>query len=242
MRIDFHTHLLPAIDDGSQSVAESLNMLDALRLQNVHCAVATPHFYSNKANLTDFLNQRDKAYEMLLSKCSQEMPKVIPGAEVAFFRGMGKAEDLTKLCIANTNALLIEMPFVQWGQSELSEIEKILNRGILPVLAHIERYFPFQRDVSIFNEIINLPLYLQVNAEAMQMRRSRKFVFKLIENGFSVLLGTDCHNMKRRKPNMEEGRAAIAKAFGRSYLQSMDAVGADLLKIGDPSDFAESGV
>ena len=100
MLIDFHTHLLPAIDDGSQSVAESLDMLETLRTQNVGCAVATPHFYSNRTGLTDFLHQRDKSYEMLHSECKNLGIKVIPGAEVSFFRGIGKAEEAGNMAAA----------------------------------------------------------------------------------------------------------------------------------------------
>lgn len=230
MLIDFHTHLLPAIDDGSQSVAESLDMLEASRLQSVRCIVATPHFYADRTNLSDFLHQRDKAYELLLSQHTQAEPKVLLGAEVTYFRGIGKAEGLENLCIAGTNALLLEMPFTQWGKNELNAPHRILNRGLVPIIAHIERYYPFQRDLTVFSEVISQPVYLQVNAEALLSRRTRRFVFKLIENGYKILLGTDCHNTKRRKPNMEAGRQIITRAFGKEYLDAMDALGEELLK------------
>lgn len=229
MLIDFHAHLLPAIDDGSQSVAESLDMLDALRSQNVHSVVATPHFYANKISLADFLHQRDEAYELLRSQRPQLAPKVLLGAEVTYFRGIGKAEGLEKLCIAGTNALLLEMPFAQWGKNELNAPHRILNRGLIPIISHVERYYPFQRDLSVFNEVISQPVYLQVNAEALLTRKTRKFVFKLIENGYKILLGTDCHNMKRRKPNLEAGRQVIMRAYGKEYMDAMDALGAELL-------------
>jgi protein-tyrosine phosphatase len=233
MRIDFHTHLLPAVDDGSRSVAESLDMLKALRDQNVHCAIATPHFYSNKTGLTEFLHQRDAAYEKLQSERTDAEPKLLLGAEVAFFRGIGRAEGIEQLCITGTNVMLIEMPFVRWGNNEVSEFNHILDRGIVPVLAHVERYYPFQRDMSALNEIINLPVYLQVNAESLEIRRARKFIFRLIENGFLPLLGTDCHNMRSRKPDINAGRDVLAKTFGDGYLEAMDALGTDLLNFGN---------
>lgn len=231
MLIDFHTHLLPAIDDGSQSVAESLDMLDSLRLQNVHCVVATPHFYSNKTSLTEFINRRDRAYESLCAQRPDLAPKVLLGAELTFFRGIGKADNIERLCITGTNTLLIELPFSQWGQTEITAINRMLDRGITPIIAHVERYFSYQRDMTAFNTIINLPVYLQVNAEALLSRKTRKFVFTLIENEFPVLLGTDCHNMKRRKPNLEEGRNILMREFGQAYLDHTDALGAELLNL-----------
>lgn len=229
MQIDFHTHLLPAVDDGSQSVAESKALLEALRLQGVDLAVATPHFYSNKASLDDFLRQRSRAYEQL----SAETPKLLLGAEVSFFRGIGKADRLVELCIAGTDALLLEMPFSQWSRNEVAQLHQILSRGITPILAHIERYLSFQKDLSALNEIINLPVFLQVDTEALLQRKTRKFVFKLIDQGFPVLLGTDCHNMKKRSPDMEAGREVLLRKFGPDCLEKIDTLGAQLLKINE---------
>ena len=79
------------------------------------------------------------------------------------------------------------------------------------------------------------PVFLQVNAEALQLRRTRKFVFKLIESGFPILLGTDCHNMKKRKPDLKPGREILMQTFGEAYLEAMDAQGAQLLGLKEAS-------
>ena len=148
---------------------------------------------------------------------------------VSFFREMGKAERLTELCIAGTNALLIEMPFSQWGHSELTQLHQILNRGITPIIAHVERYFSYQKDMTVFNEILNLPLFLQVDTEALSQRKARKFVFKLIEHDFPVLLGTDCHNMKKRKPDMDAACKILKTKYGEACLEQIDALSEQLL-------------
>ncbi len=231
MRIDFHTHLLPDIDDGSQSVAQSLEMLDTLRLQNVDIVIATPHFYSSKANLADFLERREKAYDLLNTARPDLTPKILLGAEVSFFRGMGEAAQLKELAIAGTNALLLEMPFSQWGRSEIAGIRQLLDRGLTPILAHVERYIPLQKDLTAFNEIINLPVYLQVNTQALLRWRTRRMVFRLIKHGFSVVLGTDCHNMTGRRPDMDAGREILARKFGPNCLAQIDSQAKQLLNI-----------
>jgi len=233
MQIDFHTHVLPDVDDGSQSVKESLDMLDALCAQGVDLAVATPHFYSNKTSLDAFLERRNKAFDLLCAAREERKPKLLSGAEVRFFRGIGEADRLAELCIADTNVLLLEMPFAQWGRGEIAELHRVLDRGITPVIAHIERYISFQKDLAPFNEIINLPVFAQVNAEALLQRRTRKFVLRLIDHGFSVLLGTDCHNMKRRRPDMDAGREVLLRKFGPDCLEKIDTLGAQLLKINE---------
>lgn len=229
MRIDFHTHLLPGVDDGSQSVAESQQLLNALRSQEVELAIATPHFYSAKASLDEFLQRRDAAYAQLQAEVKPLTPKLLLGAEVSFFRGMHNADRLQELCIADTSALLLEMPFSQWGQGELTELQQLLNRGVTPIIAHVERYFSYQKDMSAFLEIINLPVILQVDTEALMQRKTRKLVFRLIEQDFPVLLGTDCHDIKKRKPDMDAACKILRTKFGDACMEQIDSLGAQLL-------------
>ena len=63
--LDFHTHLLPGIDDGSQSVDESIQMLECMQMQGVEQVVATPHFYANHESVEDFLARRNAALQSL---------------------------------------------------------------------------------------------------------------------------------------------------------------------------------
>lgn len=231
MPVDFHTHLLPAIDDGSRNVEESLALLKTLSAQKVCIAVATPHFYSRKTSLADFLERRNQAYDLLCTARESEAPQVLLGAEVSFFRGIGKAERLEKLCIGDTKALLLEMPFAQWGRGEIAELHQLLARGITPILAHIERYCSYQKDMTALNEIINLPVFLQVNTEALQTGKTRRFVFRLIKSGFAILLGTDCHGLEHRSPDMDAGREILARKFGSDCLAQIDAQATQLLNV-----------
>jgi protein-tyrosine phosphatase len=60
--LDFHSHILPEVDDGSQSVDESILMINALAEQGIDRIVATPHFYANDESVSEFLVRRQKAY------------------------------------------------------------------------------------------------------------------------------------------------------------------------------------
>ena len=85
-RIDFHTHILPQVDDGSQSVEESLQMISALKASGVTCIALTPHFYPQRDDPQRFLARRDIAFEKLREavKASPDISDVhiIPGAEI----------------------------------------------------------------------------------------------------------------------------------------------------------------
>lgn len=229
MIIDFHSHILPAVDDGSRNVHESLEMLRAMEQQGVDCVIATPHFYPNRIGLKDFLHKQKKAYEEIASYRLTGSPVMKCGAEVAFFRGMGKSEQLDCLCIESTKLLLLEMPFRNWTSHDLVEIERIMDKGIIPVLAHVERYYSLQHDQSIFRAITQLPLYIQLNAEAFRSFRMRRIAFKIIDCGRPILLGSDCHNLKERYPNLSAGRKALPKKYGEPFLYNMDSLGEILL-------------
>lgn len=229
MVIDFHSHILPALDDGSRSVQESAEMLRVMGRQGVDCLVATPHFYPDRTVLSDFLRERERAYKEIASCDLPNRPLLKHGVEVAFFRGIGKSERLDCLCIEDTELLLLEMPFRNWTLQDCAEIEEIMDKGIIPILAHVERYYALQRNLSAFQTIMRLPLYIQLNAEAFASFRMRRIVFEIIDCGRPILLGSDCHNVKERYPNLPAGRKALQKKYGESFLSGMDALGEMLL-------------
>lgn len=232
--IDFHTHILPRIDDGSASSQESLRLLDVEQQQGVEKIVFTPHFYAQKDSITNFLHRREKAYQRLLSQINKKEIGSIRfyiGAEVYYFSGIGKADMISELCIQGTNNLLIEMPFAQWDENVVEDLKSLIDKHKLTlIIAHIERYYPFQRDKKYWEEVFDLPVFTQINAESFLSWKTRRRVFQFLKSGtHRVILGSDCHNMKVRRPNLQEGRKVIADKLGMEYLQEIDALGERIL-------------
>ena len=153
MFTDFHSHILPGIDDGSSSVEESLKLLEIEAEQGIKRVVATPHFYANHDSPERFLERRKNA-KALLEKALEnriDMPKIEIGAEVHFFRGISDSEFLPELTITNKRFILIEMPDSDWSESMYSELESIYyQRGITPIIAHMDRYISPFRTRKIF--------------------------------------------------------------------------------------------
>ena len=114
--IDFHSHILPGIDDGSKDVAESLAMLSALKEQGVDTVVATPHFYANHHSVEEFLRRRQKAMDRLSAELSEGAPTIVLGAEVRYYEGISHLQNLESLCIGDSKLLLLEMPFYKWTE------------------------------------------------------------------------------------------------------------------------------
>lgn len=232
--IDFHTHILPRIDDGSGSSQESLELLALEKEQGVDRIVFTPHFYAGKDSVENFLDRREKSYQRLLFRMEEksiEPPVFYKGAEVYYFTGMGKAEMVLELCIEGTNILLLEMPFAQWDKGVVEDVKFLVQkRKLTLIIAHIERYYPFQKDKKYWEAVFDLPVYTQINTESFLSWRTRHRALGFLKSGdHEVILGSDCHNMKTRLPNLQEGRNVIACKLGAQYLQEIDALGERIL-------------
>ena len=98
--IDWHSHLLPGIDDGSRDVEESLALLRMEAEQGVDTVVATPHFFADDGSVDSFVEQRQKSYETLRSAMPEGSPDIVLGAEVRYYPGIVKLAEL------ENNALL----------------------------------------------------------------------------------------------------------------------------------------
>lgn len=216
---DFHSHLLPGMDDGSSDEAETLRMLDMMAQQGVEAVVATPHFYADSETPDSFLERREAAVQRLLNVYDPEKhPSVYVGAEVLFFNNMGRCEQLRKLCILGTDFILIEMPFFKWDRSVVNEISAIRDvLGLIPIIAHIERYISEQKK-SLIAELIENDMIVQSNAEFFIEKRTSRLALKMLESGAVNLLGSDCHNSVSRIPDMGEAMAAIKGKVSRKRI------------------------
>lgn len=227
--IDFHSHILPGIDDGSHNTEESITLVKREISQQVSDIVFTPHFYADKVSFQNFLERRDHSYHKLLSALSNQnitSPQLHVGAEVFYFSSIGKAEALPQLCINDTNILLLEMPFCQWTEDMLQNIKQLIYKQKLQImLAHVERYLPFQKDKKVMEAVFAMPVIVQLNAGSFLKWQKRHKCLNLIKRDLDIVLGSDCHNLENRVPNVAEGRAVIANKLGSQYIERIDALG-----------------
>ena len=217
--IDFHSHILPKMDDGSKSVEESLEMLRLLSSQGVKRVVATPHFYANDESVDEFLKRRSESYETLKPMLDSNCPEILLGAEVKYYNGISRMEGLRRLTVENSRLLLLEMSVAKWTDYVTNEIISLANSGDLIVaLAHVERYF-FMQSASIQERLLQNDVLMQCNAEFFNGVFSKYKALKLFGNGNVHLLGSDCHNTTDRKPAIDLAARKIVSKYGRSMFQ-----------------------
>ncbi len=189
MYVDFHSHILPQADHGSENIEMSLSQLSFAACAGVDTIIATPHYYMEDNSVDEFLDRREKAYEQL-SKKNESGIRIIKAAEVQIVGDILHLPDLQKLCIEGTNAILLEFPPEPWPYWIYDTVVQIKEeRGLVPICAHIDRYSPRGCE-----KILRTDAYVQINASAFYGIGYRKRYFsKLISENRIHFLGSDSH-------------------------------------------------
>ena len=218
MITDFHTHILPGIDDGSTCPEESVALLRLEAEQGIGRVVATPHFYANHDSPERFLRRRERAWQGLQAALAETGSKteVFLGAEVYFFPGMSDSDALNELTIHKKKYILLEMPFTEWTNQMYREIEAIYRKqGLIPIIAHVDRYMTPFRNFGIPEKLADLPVLVQANAGFFLKASTSRMAMKMLSRNQIHLLGSDCHNLTTRKPNLGAAVSRITARLGR---------------------------
>ena len=189
LSLDYHAHILPGCDHGSDSLATSLKQLEMAASVGIRTICATPHFYPHKETIESFLHRRNETAKLLVSGVPEESPKIRLGAEVLICDGMDHLDGLQRLCREGTNELLLEMPFYKWQESTCDTLYRLCDRqDIQIVIAHADRY-----PAENIQQLIDEGVPLQLNAECMAKSKHRKRYINWIESGYVKYLGSDIH-------------------------------------------------
>ena len=215
--VDFHTHILPEIDDGSPDRDTSEEMLLCLKRQGVGTVVLTPHFYTDRESLSSFLRRREAAWESLAPVLEQVEMDAILACEMHFSDYVFNSADISALCIQN-KFLVTELPYsFVFSDNQISKIGRLISTyNVTPVLAHIERYPELLKNRGLLDQLIEMGCHTQINLGAFRNGglRLRKTVLALIQSQRVHVVGTDCHNMKSRPPSYEPGIRTISEKLG----------------------------
>ena len=207
LTLDYHAHVLPGCDHGSDSVETSRKQLAMAAAARVRTVCATPHFYPHKESIPSFLQRREASAQLLRENLTADALQLQLGAEVLICDGMERLDGLSRLCRGETNELLLEMPFYQWSESIWDTLYALCERrDIEIVLAHAERYPP-----EAIEQLIRDNVALQLNSECLTRPLHRKRYLKWIKNGSVKYLGSDIHMLGNGYRDFEKCRRLLKK-------------------------------
>ncbi len=220
--VDIHSHVLPGVDDGAQTVTQSLQLLENLKRQGVGCVYATPHFYREKQSFDEYMKKIDAAWEELLRAAEgKNLPELRRGYEVRAFRGMSTSGHLKELSLQNSHYVLIEIPYGyiidNWLLSELYNIQFTL--GLKPIIAHIERYFCYHGFDRLMELVVDEDVRTQITSSAPFSNYAiRRKICNLIKNGHIHFIASDAHSLDKRRGMFLKANEKLAKKCGSETL------------------------
>ena len=209
--IDLHSHILPELDDGAQSLAEALSMARMAVDSGITTMVATPHCVHGRAG-----EVRDSWQLLCQALRENEIPlKLQPGMEI-----FGTADTVRLLkegqlkTINGSKYPLVEFGFQSTGDEETLILHSLCKAGYRPIVAHPERYSYVQRNPRLINQWFRMGCLLQVNRGSLLGRFGRQaqaMAVELVERGFATVVATDAHSARVRTPWMRDIREILAK-------------------------------
>lgn len=217
--LDFHAHVLPGADHGSDGLNTSLRQLKLAEQAGIDVLIATTHFYPQVEEFASFAEKRRSAYKSLMEHYRGSV-RVLAGAEVHMCVGLDHLDGLWELCIPGTDVMLCELPFRSAPSGLAETFERMMDLGIRPVLAHVDRYDP-----TWIDNLFAMGLSGQLNAEPLSKPFHRRRLLPWIDNGQIVALGSDIHGTEigysqyRKAVEYLGDRAGLIERRVRALLQ-----------------------
>ncbi|MCM4167356.1 Tyrosine-protein phosphatase YwqE [Arenibacter antarcticus] len=201
--VDIHNHILPGIDDGAKTVADSIELIKEFSAIGIHKFIATPHimhnYYPNdyesihkaKGKLLDGLLQ-EKMTDITLDVAAEHM--IDANFEILL--------DQKQVMPIRNKYLLIEMSYLQPAINFDQAVLKVTSNRYFPILAHPERYNFLHINSSKYKAYKQQGVQFQMNLLSLGEfygKDVQKKAFKILENGLMDYVATDVHNLSQLK-------------------------------------------
>ncbi|HLS46984.1 MAG TPA: CpsB/CapC family capsule biosynthesis tyrosine phosphatase [Gemmatimonadales bacterium] len=193
--IDLHSHLLPAVDDGSRSVAQSVGVLREVARLGVTDICLTPHLTASRAE-AGVPPAHDAAFEALRTQAPPEI-RLHRGAEVMLDRPLGPGAAANRgITLGASRYILVEFPRIVPAETVRMALRQVLSVGLVPVLAHPERYSSCS--VAAAQAWRATGARMQVDANTLLSGTARgDRARRLIAAGLADILASDNHGDER---------------------------------------------
>lgn len=213
--IDLHAHVLPNLDDGPETLAESVALLRAMEQQGVHTVVAAVHAFDGRYNVT-----RDallRTHEQLLPALEQEglAIRVLPSMELYLgFDLIGAVKRGSVVGLNGSNHLVVELPAREYPVYTERALFELMMAGYRPLLVHPERNRAIQKDPDLMHRLATRGVQAMVTAASLLGRfgeEAQSAAEEFISEGVAEMVMSDAHDLAGRRPTLPEGLAAASR-------------------------------
>lgn len=229
---DIHSHILPGMDDGCRTVEESAAVLKQMWDDGVTKVFATPHYYFSRESVEEFLTRRqasERELRVYLAGVEHPLPAICCGAEVAYFPGIETCQELSQLCLGQSRYLLLEMPFTAWSGQTVRDVGNLCLQGFIPILAHFERYASCQ-ERQMLEKMLEAEPLIQMNAGHFLDIWKRSKARAALNRNAVQLLGSDCHGLEYRSPQLGQAVTWLEKKKTHAALARVEALSNEIFR------------
>ena len=218
--VDIHCHILPGLDDGAQSMEETVAMLHVAAAEGITDVIATPHFKHGGSHFDpEKVMQRIETVQSAIDE--EQIPITLyPGCEIFYFGGVEELlRDKRAMTLNHSRYVLIEFsPAVQYSYLR-NALHTTMDAGYLPILAHAERYDCLRDDLEDIEYLNNSGVHIQINADSVISGgiKTKKFVQQLLKHELVDFIATDAHDNKYRQQKLAKCRSHLIRKYGSDY-------------------------
>ena len=214
---DLHSHILPGMDDGAPDLDTALQLLEMEAVQGVRSIALTSHYNGDAGAIDAFLARRAAAFDLLRSGLGELEGKfrLKQGCEVRYSPKL-MHEPVYRLCLEGTDVLLLELSTEQNPHYLPELLDFLRSDGIIPLIAHVERYRYVYEDPRILAQWIDMGAYAQVNGAALLRGGEQSaMAMKYIKWNLVHAIATDTHSPEKRPPILRQALHRVAKELGK---------------------------
>lgn len=231
--IDFHSHILPQIDDGSKSYDETIRMLEEAQNVGFNKIISTSHYAVDCFETPEY--KRKELIQLLNEE--QDLPEIFLGSEIFLTYNINDLLTEYKASTINgTNYILIELPL----RNEFVNLKDVLNRlkenNYRLILAHPERYHIVQKNFNYLYELYDMGVIFQANYGSILGRyglKAKNTVKKMLKKNLVSLLGTDVHKENSIYMEVPKAISKISKLVSLETLNDLTTYNAELILNGE---------
>lgn len=223
--IDVHCHIIPGVDDGSDSMEETLAMLRIAADEGITDMICTPHFKSGHHNTTREHIGRYIEQIAGMEKENGISINLFPGEEVYYFSEISEALEQGKVVtMPDGDHILVEFSPIESYRYIRNAIDDIISNGLTPIIAHIERYEGVSSNLKNAFDLKNMGAEIQINASGVTGKVGngmKKVIHSLLKEQLVDYIGTDAHSDRERSPQILECARTICRKYGNDYAEAV---------------------
>ncbi len=238
--LDFHSHLMPGVDDGAANLSESRAGLAVMAEQGVRTIITTPHIRASQTHRSEelykYLKHLDSAFVQLRELAESEFP------ELRVERGVEMMLDVPspmlideRMHLAGTPFVLVEFPFMSIPPNSTIPLREIRSTGVTPIVAHPERYANMNGNLELIESWKDTGACIQINSGSLIGQygaTAKRLVWEILEQGWADYLSSDYHS--RGRCSIKAAADALILRGGAVQLRELTVTNPERMILGEP--------